>query len=252
MTFDNQHIIHFSTVDSTNNQAWRMINKGNDLNGFVIQSAYQASGKGQMGASWESAPGENLLLSYVFRPSMVEPSSQFMITKAISLAVRQSLEAITPGHIFQIKWPNDLYSNGKKIGGILIECSIQGNNIDCCVAGVGLNINQTSFTSDAPNPVSCKLLSGKPHDLDLCQQQVTSKLNSWLSLLKQKQFSRIDEAYLKHLLGYHQCMPFLKIKENQRFLARITGVNKFGQLMLERDGQSKTYDMKEISLIVDG
>ena len=251
MTFDNQHIIRFSSIDSTNNQAWRMIQDGIELDGYVIQSAYQASGKGQMGASWQSEAERNLLLSYVFRPSMVEPSNQFMITKAVSLAVRQAMESIIPGHLFWIKWPNDLYTSGKKAGGILIECSIQGYNIDCCVAGIGLNINQTSFSSDAPNPTSCKLLSGKDHNLDHCQKLLTNEMNSWMSLLKHRQFKHIDEAYLKYLLGYNQPMSFLEMKHNKRFWARITGVNKFGQLLLETEGQVRTFDMKEISLILD-
>lgn len=226
-----------------------MIQNGGDMDGHVIQSDYQASGKGQMGAYWESAPGQNLLLSYVFKPSMVEPSNQFIITKVISLAMRQSLESITPGHHFHIKWPNDLYTGGKKISGILIECSIQENKIDYCVAGIGLNINQTSFTSDAPNPVSCKLLSGMTHDLDRCQQLVTNKLNRWLSLLTQRQFRQIDEAYLKHLLGYNQHMPFLE--KSRRFTARIAGVDKYGKLILEEDGKSRAFDMKEVSLILE-
>ena len=226
-----------------------MIQNGDNLDGHVIQSDYQAAGKGHMGAYWESEPGQNLLMSYVCKPFMVEPSNQFVITKAISLAMQQSLEAITPGHHFQIKWPNDLYTGGKKIGGILIECSIQGNKIDYCVAGVGLNINQMVFTSDAPNPVSCKLLSGITHDLDECRQVVTGNMNLWLSLLTNKQFKQVDETYLKHLLGYKRHMHFLE--KSRRFKARIAGVDKYGKLILEQNGQSRAYDMKEVSLIPD-
>lgn len=249
MEFDNQHIIRLSTIDSTNSQAWRMIQNGDNLDGYVIQSDYQESGKGHMGAYWESKPGQNLLLSFVCKPSMVEPSNQFVITKAISLAMQQALEAITPGHHVHIKWPNDLYTGGKKMGGILIECSIQGSKIDYCVAGVGLNINQMVFTSDAPNPVSCRLLTGIKHDLDHCRQVVISQMNLWLSMLKNRQFKQIDEAYLNHLLGYNRRMPFME--KSRRFTARIAGVDKYGRLILEEDRQSRAYDMKEVRLIPD-
>lgn len=244
MIFQRQHIIRIQSVDSSNDEAWRRIKNGQGLDGQIIQTAFQTAGKGQSGAFWESESGKNLLFSCIWKPDYVSPSDQFMLTKTISLAIRESISRLLPHKNVQIKWPNDIYAENGKIAGILIENAITGNKIEYCTAGIGININQTEFRSDAPNPVSCKQITGKTFELDECLEVVRNSINSWLLMLKNNHSQAIDASYLKYLLGYNQILSFQH--SSRQFEARICGVNRYGRIMLDEDGTIRHYDMKEL------
>lgn len=130
----------------------------------VVRAVEQTAGRGQRGNTWEAEPGLNLTLSFHLRPAGILPRQQFAVSEAIALAVRDTLARYDIAA--RIKWPNDIYVGDRKICGILIEHSLYGMEIRRSIAGIGLNVNQNRFVSDAPNPVSMTQLTGKSYDLD--------------------------------------------------------------------------------------
>ncbi|MDE5927427.1 MAG: biotin--[acetyl-CoA-carboxylase] ligase, partial [Duncaniella sp.] len=128
--------------------------------GTVVMAREQTAGRGQRGNSWEAEPGCNITLSLLLRPEGLHPARQFVISQAVSLAIADLVSHFVAAPV-SIKWPNDIYVDDRKICGILIENTITGTSIDRTIVGIGLNVNQTEFRSDAPNPVSMRQLMPK-------------------------------------------------------------------------------------------
>ncbi len=157
----------YRSIDSTNLQAHREI--ADAAEGCVWVADYQTAGRGQRGNSWESGAGENLLFTVLLRPDFLHVAKQFAISQITALAIVKWLE--TKGLSPKIKWPNDIYVGDKKICGILIEHAVAGVNLSASILGIGININQTRFCSDAPNPISLLLaLQGKSSPADSCEE----------------------------------------------------------------------------------
>ena len=143
--------IHLESIRSTN--TFLAQNAEGAVHGTVVYADCQTAGRGQRGNSWESADFKNITMSMLLRPANVKPSCQFWLSEAVALAVVHTLDRYIDNGV-SIKWPNDIYWNDRKICGILVEHSLSGGKIDHTIAGIGLNINQEKFLSDAPNPVS--------------------------------------------------------------------------------------------------
>ncbi len=141
-------IIHIDETDSTN----RWLREQGGEEDVVVWADYQTAGKGQGTNSWESERGKNLTFSVLLHPQDIPANKQFSISMLVSLALCEALGQ----HIgdLSIKWPNDIYWRNAKIAGILIEHRISGSLIRDSIIGIGLNVNQRHFLSDAPNPVS--------------------------------------------------------------------------------------------------
>ena len=147
--------------------------------GLTVAARSQTAGRGQRGNVWESAPGMNLSFSTVIRPQHIEASRQFVLSMAVALAVARVVRDELPDCLsdrVRVKWPNDIYVGDRKIAGILIENTLTGRRINKLVAGVGLNVNQQEFVSDAPNPVSLCMLSGREHELDGLLRRVSDAI----------------------------------------------------------------------------
>ena len=146
-------IIWLERVDSTNDEARRHISEIDNLS--VVSALEQTKGRGQRGNRWSSQPGENLTFSLVVKDFRIKANEQSAISQATALSLvdllsRHEIKA-------RIKWPNDIYAGDEKICGILIENSLKGSEIDWSIIGIGLNVNQTAFPEDLPNPTSMKL-----------------------------------------------------------------------------------------------
>jgi BirA family biotin operon repressor/biotin-[acetyl-CoA-carboxylase] ligase len=149
-------IIWLERVDSTNDEARRHISEIDNLS--VVSALEQTKGRGQRGNRWSSQPGENLTFSLVVKDFRIKANEQSAISQATALSLvdllsRHEIKA-------RIKWPNDIYAGDEKICGILIENSLKGSEIDWSIIGIGLNVNQTAFPEDLPNPTSMKLCTG--------------------------------------------------------------------------------------------
>jgi BirA family biotin operon repressor/biotin-[acetyl-CoA-carboxylase] ligase len=238
---------YFENLPSTNTHA-ALIMKTTDLpEGSVIYTNYQSAGRGQMGNTWESSDGKNLLISIILFPSMINPAEQFLLSMAVSLAICDFLERHIPQST--IKWPNDIYVNNDKIAGILIENTILGDKIQNTIAGIGLNINQDVFISDAPNPVSLRMLTGKNYDLSECLNKLTSDLDKRYKQLISEHFTQIRQEYISRLYHLNEWHKFKD--KNGIYSGQLLSVTDNGKLVVEkRDRSKEEYSFKEVDFIL--
>lgn len=234
-------------TESTNNYANQLLLTKAAEEGTVVMTQFQTKGKGQQGNTWESEPGMNLLASFIFQPKFLKASDQFYLSKSVSLAITDLLseEKIE----VSIKWPNDIYAGDKKIAGILIENSVLGLHLDSSIAGIGLNLNQINFKSDAPNPVSLKQITGTEYQVESIADRLFEKLDFWYSKLKSGKFEAVDSEYISRLYRFNKWAFYAK--QGLAFEAKITGIGRYGQLLLEQiDGTKTEHLFKEVEFIL--
>lgn len=238
--------IHLDTTDSTNSHLRRMLNNGADLPDFaVVYATEQTAGRGQRGNSWESEPGKNAIFSLLYYPIAVPAATQFILSQVIALSIAGTLSKYTDG--ISIKWPNDIYWYDKKISGTLMECDLKGKNVCTCIIGCGININQTEFLSDAPNPVSLKMITGKTYDpLDIIKDVRDEFQNIYRSVSIQD----IRLRYLTNLYRYDG-LPYRFEDSYGVFSATIHSIEPTGHLRLQTtDGELRRYEFKELKFII--
>lgn len=231
-------------TESTNALIRKRLTTENLPEMFVLQTGFQSAGKGQQGNSWESEVGKNLLFSMLLRPTNIAVDKQFVVSQMISLAIIKVLDQYADG--FSIKWPNDIYWNDKKIGGILIENTLQANKIKWMIVGVGLNVNQEIFLSNAPNPVSLFNIIGKELPVNEILENI---LIAFEQLYCKKDVEVIRDEYLENL---YRGTGFYKFKAGDYiFEAQITNVFADGQIELETttDEILKFY-FKEVEFVI--
>jgi BirA family biotin operon repressor/biotin-[acetyl-CoA-carboxylase] ligase len=239
-------LIRLKSVDSTNNYANAAIRDGHCPEGTVVLAYEQTAGRGQRTNFWESEPGKNLTFSIVFYPEFLEIRHQFMLSKAVSLGICRAVSNYIP--TVRVKWPNDIYAGDRKIGGILIENSIMYGLLSSAVVGIGLNVNQTVFVSNAPNPASLKLLTNQQFDTDRVLEEVLSGINYWYNLLKAGADEQINREFISVLYGFQQQRRFST--ESEIFEGEIIGVNEIGQLRIRRrDGQILEFHFREVGFV---
>lgn len=217
----------------------------------VVVAHRQSAGRGQRGNTWEAEPGMNLTFSILVRPHSIPPARQMAISRAVSLAIVRWLDRYLPaGTETSIKWPNDIYVGDRKICGILIEHVLTSGRIERTVIGVGININQTLFLLDAPNPVSLAQLTGRSYPLDEMLCEVAHDIINLVEAEDRACGTLTGDEYMKRLWrrdGYH---PYRDAAGC--FTARIAGVAPDGTLTLERpDGTLSAYAFKEVSAIIE-
>jgi len=215
--------------------------------GSLVYAVEQTQGKGMNGNIWESVKGLNLTFSFIWYPYFLRVDYQFQMNKAIALAVRDFVITKIDAHKVTIKWPNDIYIDDKKIAGILIENCIMDSRFKHTVIGIGININQESFTGIASNPVSLKIATGQTYDLFKCLDEVCLMLDVRYDHLK-NDLRTIDSDYKKSLYRFGTIAKYHYKGSDIR--ARITGVSQFGHLLLEKEnGEMLSCDMKEIKFL---
>ena len=230
-------------LGSSNNYAASQILTKRLPEGIVFVANSQVDGRGQASNKWESEPNMNLTFSILLYPDFLEITKQFEISKAISLGVADFLKPLASQ--VSIKWPNDIYISNGKVAGILIENSVRVDVISSCIVGIGLNINQQVFTSDAPNPISLSQHTGKTYDLEQSLTNLCRDLDRRYQQLESREFSRIDKDYTD-MLYLNGCWSLFADQDGD-FEGRITGVDKHGRLKIEtRSGVIKKYDFKEV------
>ena len=157
-------MIALEETDSTNRYISQLCNELQESVAELttVTAEFQTAGKGQRGNTWEAERGKNLLFSFVLYPTFLEARRQFILSQIVSLSIKEELDRWSDE--ITIKWPNDIYWRDKKICGILIENDLSGHFIGRSISGIGININQNEFHSDAPNPVSQKQNTGQQHE----------------------------------------------------------------------------------------
>lgn len=239
-------IIRLDEIDSTNNYL-RLHAPQTEAWMTVVTAEFQTAGRGQGTHTWESKPAENLLFSVLTHPVMVPVRSQFLLSEAGALALKEVLDGYTDG--ITLKWPNDVYWNDRKLSGTLIETSIGGGHIKNCVFGIGLNVNQKTFESDAPNPVSLAQILG--HDIDREQlfKQIVAAFEKYYCMLENGQYDAISALY--HEALYRRQGFYMYEDGDGRFEGAIVEVGDDGLLVLrDRDGRFREYEFREVKFVL--
>ena len=241
-------IIRLTETGSTNSYAIEMLSKTHPDEGSVIITDQQTQGKGTDTNSWESEKGKNLTFSLILYPNLTA-DRQFTLNKAISLGICHFLREELHENKVTIKWPNDIYSDDKKVCGILIQNSITGNQLNYMVVGIGLNVNQTNFKSDAPNPVSMKMITGKTYNLNEILDKLLKFIFEKYANLKSASGQQIENEYHNALYRLEEWHEF--IAKGEKTHAKINGTNIYGQLVLETENsQLLTCDLSEVKFII--
>lgn len=213
---------------------------------YTIYTSFQSHGYGQVGNSWESEGGKNLLFSTVLHPTGVKASEQFFISEAIALAVAETLDSETDS--ISVKWPNDIYWNDKKIAGILIENNLSGACLKDCVIGVGLNVNQKVFLSDAPNPVSLLNITDRDYDIRHILDTVLERFKMLYSDGIEER-SQLHAKYMSRLFRFG--IPASYHDATGIFSGTISSVEADGHLHItDTYGHDRRYAFKEVQYIL--
>ena len=237
--------MYIETTNSTNTLLREMVAAGNPPE--YIYTGYQSAGRGQSGNGWESEEGKNLLCSILLPPR----ENLFELNVVTSVAVQRLL-----GEQFSIKWPNDIYYGDRKIAGILIENAIIGNEIRYSIAGIGLNVNQTEWRSNAPNPVSWKEVDGIERNIDELMERLMEQVQVALN-------EDVWTYYKAHLYRREGFWPFVErevsatptmnadLDTQGQFRAHIADITPQGEIVLiDLQGKKRIYHFKQVRYVV--
>lgn len=247
-------IIRLESTDSTNNYAKNMPEPADDLTPVVVVTDNQTAGRGQRGNSWESEPGSNLTFSLVVYPRWMSPSRQFELSMIVSVGMVNALEGfVEEPEKLSVKWPNDIYFGDSKLAGILIENTIGENSIERSIIGIGLNVNQNKFHSDAPNPISLRQITGLSLDRDAILKKVVDSIVEMLdSYAEDPEVDQLTAMYNGMLWRKDNLEhDWLDTASNTRFRAVIEDVDPDGRLtLLKDDGGVVKYLFKEVAAVL--
>lgn len=251
--------MYIEQTNSTNTLLKELLLQGKEIS--FIRTDFQTNGRGQTGNGWESEKGQNILCSIAIDGKDINMDRYFDLSVRTSVAVHRVVAKLLAQMDCKvaIKWPNDIYVNDHKIAGILIESALSGQYIAWAIAGIGLNINQTKWLSNAPNPISIRMLMGEEIDIEATMNDL---LQSWEDV---KQWS-LDEQwhyYKSHLYRGEGYWPFVEREvsitptmnanadaENQ-FVARIANVTPQGEIILiDTNNTERKYHFKQIRYII--
>ncbi len=233
-------------LESTNDYLWEYASQNPLADFYTLSAAYQVKGKGQGENFWESAKDQNILMSTMINPQGLLAENAFQISRWVSVSIisylkSKGLEGLT------IKWPNDIYVGSQKIAGILIQNAISGQLLSKSMIGIGLNVNQLVFKSDAPNPVSLVQLTSSDfivlNEIDM----LIKELQTYYKWIIESPQLLIDTY---HQLLYQKDEWHLYATNKKQFQGKIKGVDQFGQLMLKTEEREIcVFDIKDIRFL---
>lgn len=235
-------VVYRECVGSTNDCVREM---GDEF--ALVYVGKQQEGRGQRGNSWESEPYKNLTFSFLLHPTFLPAENQFELSMVVSLSIVATLERYGLNPL--IKWPNDIYVGDKKICGILIENDISGSGaLSRSVVGIGLNINQSLFLSDAPNPTSVVLECGREHAVTEVLHTFCEEFMSLYTSFSKSELLNIEEVYTSHL--YRLGVEAKYRDAEGEFMGTIRGIAEWGTLVIEKEnGEECHYQFKEVTYI---
>jgi BirA family biotin operon repressor/biotin-[acetyl-CoA-carboxylase] ligase len=240
-------IIKLNAIDSTNTYLKQLAKETQLLDETVVVAENQLSGRGQMGNGWLSREGQSLTFSIFKEFERLTVASQFVISMAVSLAILEAIKRFNIPDI-SIKWPNDILSANRKIGGILIENVLEGSVVKYSIIGIGLNANETDFPN-LPQASSLKLETGKTFPLEEVLDTILKNVFKNLKNLPAADFSEMKRTYENNLFRKDKISVF-ETPEALRFNGIITGVSDIGELLVETENNPlQKFQLKEVKLI---
>ena len=239
-------LIKLDAIDSTNDFL-KSLNNQEQLGNFTMVTAEnQTKGKGQRGTSWNSEVGKNLILSVLIKDFISSNEHVFNLSVISSLAVISVLEQWNIPNL-SIKWPNDIMSYNKKVGGILIENTLKSGGTISSIVGIGLNVNQKDFES-LPKASSLAVICNKEFDKFLLPELIATQMQELINEWK-TQSESLWKIYFNKLFKKGIPMPF-KNQQQRTFMGIIVGVTPFGHLQVQLEDDSvASFDIKEIQML---
>ena len=250
--------IELQSIDSTNKYAMGLIHgdllpdgHGEAQHGMAVFTHEQTVGKGQRGRKWTSQKDLNIALSILLKPYPLSVPDQFKLSVCIAVSAWEFFSKYA-GDETKVKWPNDIYWRDRKAGGILIENVIQSSQLAVgswvwSVIGLGININQTDFDPDLPNPVSLKQITGKIHEPIELAKELCSIIEKYYQLLIAGKFMILFNKYQTHLYKKDEKV---KLKKGTRvFETTIKGVSETGQLITQHSIEER-FEFGEVEWIL--
>ncbi|WP_439881459.1 biotin--[acetyl-CoA-carboxylase] ligase [Pontibacter sp. MBLB2868] len=243
--FVGQQLIFLPVCTSTNSEAQQLLIKNEATEGCTVITAQQTAGRGQRGNAWEAEPGKNITLSVVLAPKFLAVKHQFYLNMVVSLAVLDLLHESGLNQA-QVKWPNDLYFQDKKLGGILIENAINSLTLQHSIVGIGLNVNQLVFGYTTATSMA-KVLG-----YTLNPEKVTMRLLELLEKryleLRSGKTAKLKYEYLQALYRYQEEHDFLI--DSKQVRGQILGVAEDGRLAVEIEKELRYFAFKEIAYVI--
>lgn len=239
--------IHLQTTDSTNAYLQRMQSDA-DIRNWVVSTDEQTAGKGMGSNGWESEARKNLTFSLALDMSFMPAERQFLLSEAVPLGIVKVLDSFLSVEKLFIKWPNDIYYDGHKLAGILINSTIKANMMNTSIIGIGLNVNQMKFQDWPTHPISLKQITGKDYELRPLLEQIAESVAAEVERLK-KNSPAIEQDYLSRLFRYRTWANYQVGEKTLRLL--MTGINPFGRLLLvDETNKPYCFDIKEIKFVI--
>ena len=240
--------IELESVDSTNNYAMAKAVSGALSHGTLVFAHDQWAGKGQRGRRWASQPGENIVLSAVLEPVALASTAGFALSVTVALACHDLFSQYAGPEPTSIKWPNDLYWNDRKAGGILIENHFKGDRWLYAIAGIGININQVEFPPTARNPVSLRQITGKTFDSLQLARELGAFLDKRYDELEKGEGAGQLQQYNERLYGRGREVRLKK--ESAVFRTVVEGVSAQGEL-LTTDVLERRFSFGEVEWLIE-
>lgn len=222
-----------------------MVHAAMAQHGLTVFAHEQTKGRGQRNRQWVADARSNITVSFVLAPPELSTSQMFLLSRMVATAVYRFFNKYTTGEL-AIKWPNDLYWRDRKAGGILIENVIQGSEWKYAIAGIGLNINQTSFDDLEGRAVSLKQITGRTFEPLALVKELAQYMEEQFQLLV-KDPQALTRFYNDHLYKLQEVVRFKK--ENRLFEARVEGVSDLGQLIV-RHAVEERFDVGEVEWLI--
>lgn len=241
--FVGKHLIYLPSCDSTNLYAAQLMSKEKVPEGSIIITQNQTSGKGQRGNRWESSPGANLTFSVVLYPEFLYPGEQFYLNIVFSLALLDTLKSISLEES-KVKWPNDIYYDDLKLGGILIENALKNRVIASSIVGIGLNVNQDFF--NVRKAASLRMVTGRNYELNSILNNLLEKIEARLLQLKRGEQNKIKQEYRGSLYWLYERRTF---KSDRTFEGKIMDVEESGKLVVDVNGSTRRFNTKEVVFV---
>lgn len=239
---------YFSEIDSTNSYIKRL--KSDDVtHGLVCLAEYQTGGRGQYNRPWVSEAGKNLMFTMTFKPA-----TKYRLFSLSMVTAHAIAEVIEPKIMkpVRIKWPNDLYIDDRKLGGVLTESIFNGNELDRLIIGVGLNINQGSFPMTAgSNPTSLALVAGSLFNRESLMAQILQSMESSYSAWERND-SELIKSVNRRLIGYGRQVKLTIDGKLTEAPYKLLGMDENGHLVvLDEEMDVITFTWQQVR-VVDG
>lgn len=243
--FIGKNLIYVPECHSTNDLIAQIAGQRSSFDGTVVITDKQTKGRGQRGNQWISEAGLNLTFSILLRPSFLVPGDQFFLTRITSLAIYDLLTSLFDLNV-SIKWPNDIMVFDKKICGILIENQLRGNEITHTIIGIGLNVNQEIFQFSSAT--SLKQVTKKNFSLPSLLEELLEKIEARYLELRNGRQKELQFAYHEAMYWRDEMHTFSAY--GNELVGIINGVDSTGKLLVDIDGKTHSFGLKEIEYVI--